>query len=270
MDYSAITDDPDVEFAQRLVTEHGVAAIPVSPFTQATGPDATRAPVLLREARRDIGRARPSACCACSADAAWVLAAGLAGALSSNGGLAGIAAAAGSGTVLRRDARQRRAGAGGAEPLRLSRTANRTAPQPVWPHGSGGTWSTTSRPIADGGVERRLIERTARPSPTARRAPAPRTRRPRSSRSVEDVVSVLRFAIRHREVRDGRDVVAVGFEPKPGAEPQTRQGELARHFTGTIFVDGSRTRSDAGRGHGRRRPDLRDGAGGAAAEVARP
>jgi len=36
MDYSAITDEPDVEFAQRLVTEHGVAAIPVSPFTQAT------------------------------------------------------------------------------------------------------------------------------------------------------------------------------------------------------------------------------------------
>jgi methionine aminotransferase len=38
MDYSAITDEPDVAFAQRLVTEHGVAAIPVSPFTQATGP----------------------------------------------------------------------------------------------------------------------------------------------------------------------------------------------------------------------------------------
>jgi len=37
MDYSAITDEPDVEFAQRLVTEYGVAAIPVSPFTQAAG-----------------------------------------------------------------------------------------------------------------------------------------------------------------------------------------------------------------------------------------
>ena len=49
--------------------------------------------------------------------------------------------------------------------------------------------------------------------------------------------AILRFSIRHREVRDGRDVVAVGFEPKPDAEPETRQGELARHFTGTIFVD---------------------------------
>jgi methionine aminotransferase len=32
MDYSAITDEPDAEFAMRLTREHGVAAIPVSPF----------------------------------------------------------------------------------------------------------------------------------------------------------------------------------------------------------------------------------------------
>jgi methionine aminotransferase len=34
MDYSAITDEPDAAFARRLVTEHGVAAIPTSPFLQ--------------------------------------------------------------------------------------------------------------------------------------------------------------------------------------------------------------------------------------------
>jgi methionine aminotransferase len=32
VDYSAITDEPDVEFARRLTREHGVAAIPISPF----------------------------------------------------------------------------------------------------------------------------------------------------------------------------------------------------------------------------------------------
>ena len=105
--------------------------------------------------------------------------------------------------------------------------------------GSGGTVVYDVTPQADGGVERRLIERDGRAvtdGPVERRAT--RTRRPGSRRSsVEDVVSVLRFAIRHREVRDGRDIVAVGFEPKPGAEPETRQGELARHFSGTIFVD---------------------------------
>ena len=32
MDYSAITDAPDIEFARRLTTEFGVAAIPPSVF----------------------------------------------------------------------------------------------------------------------------------------------------------------------------------------------------------------------------------------------
>lgn len=32
MDYSAITDEPDADFAIRLTREHGVASIPTSPF----------------------------------------------------------------------------------------------------------------------------------------------------------------------------------------------------------------------------------------------
>ena len=32
-DYSALSDEPDVEFARRLTIEHGVAAIPVSVFS---------------------------------------------------------------------------------------------------------------------------------------------------------------------------------------------------------------------------------------------
>ena len=43
MDYSAITDEPDAEFAVRLTREHGVAAIPVSPFLHE---GATPGPVL--------------------------------------------------------------------------------------------------------------------------------------------------------------------------------------------------------------------------------
>ena len=38
MDYSAITDEADAAFAMRLVTEHGVAAIPISPFLQPGEP----------------------------------------------------------------------------------------------------------------------------------------------------------------------------------------------------------------------------------------
>ena len=34
-DYSAISDEPDVEFAKRLTKEYGVAPIPVSAFYQS-------------------------------------------------------------------------------------------------------------------------------------------------------------------------------------------------------------------------------------------
>jgi methionine aminotransferase len=40
VDYSAISDEPDRDFALRLITEHGVAAVPMSPFLQ--GEDAGR------------------------------------------------------------------------------------------------------------------------------------------------------------------------------------------------------------------------------------
>ena len=32
LDYSGITDETDADFAVRLIREHGVAAIPISPF----------------------------------------------------------------------------------------------------------------------------------------------------------------------------------------------------------------------------------------------
>lgn len=105
--------------------------------------------------------------------------------------------------------------------------------------GSGGTLSYDVTPLADGGVERRLVERDGKAvtdAPVERRPPRAR-RATRGRSAVEDVVSVLRFTIRHRETRDGRDVVAVGFEPRPDTEPDTREGELARRFAGTIFVD---------------------------------
>jgi methionine aminotransferase len=43
MDYSAISDEPDAEFAVRLTKEHGVASIPTSPFLMASN-----APLVVR------------------------------------------------------------------------------------------------------------------------------------------------------------------------------------------------------------------------------
>ena len=57
VDYSAITDEHDADFAIRLTKEHGVAAIPISPFLvgRRAGP---RAALLLRQAGRDVGGGR--------------------------------------------------------------------------------------------------------------------------------------------------------------------------------------------------------------------
>ena len=79
LDYSAITGERDADFAVRLTEEHGVAAIPVSPFLQRRGAARPGPPVLLRQARRDArarGRAAAAGmtvasasswpCCSCS------------------------------------------------------------------------------------------------------------------------------------------------------------------------------------------------------------
>jgi methionine aminotransferase len=38
VDYSAITDERDSDFAVRLIRQHGVAAIPISPFLSGAEP----------------------------------------------------------------------------------------------------------------------------------------------------------------------------------------------------------------------------------------
>lgn len=80
--------------------------------------------------------------------------------------------------------------------------------------------------VVDGKVERRPIER--------RRARSD-ARRPRSS--TEDTVSTLRFSMLRREQLDGQDVIVVAFEPREDADPETREGKLARNFAGLIWVD---------------------------------
>lgn len=103
--------------------------------------------------------------------------------------------------------------------------------------GSGGTVVYDVTPLAGGGVERRLLERDGKPVTDAaveQRVPRPRASSRRSA--VEDTVGVLRFRIDRRETIGGQPVIAVRFEPKPGASAETREGNLARRFAGTIFV----------------------------------
>ena len=104
--------------------------------------------------------------------------------------------------------------------------------------GTGGTVVYEYTPVPGGGAERRLLERDGKAVPDA----AVETRPPRSGRSsrrsaVDDAVGVLRFTIDRREIVGGHPTIAVRFEPKPGASAETREGDLAQRFTGTIFVD---------------------------------
>ena len=103
--------------------------------------------------------------------------------------------------------------------------------------GSGGTRVFEVVPTSRTASTRRLLERDGKPVPDARPEPQERRQRPQRRSAVEDTVATLRFAITRRETLAGRDVVVVRFEPKPDADPQTREGRLARAFRGLIWVD---------------------------------
>jgi len=106
--------------------------------------------------------------------------------------------------------------------------------------GTGGTLLYTYTPMAGGGYERTLLERDGKAVTVAK--PERQERRPRAQGSrapIEDVVDSLTFAIDRRDTIDGREAVAITFAPKPNAKPQTREGRMARAFSGVIWVDES-------------------------------
>lgn len=84
---------------------------------------------------------------------------------------------------------------------------------------------------------RKLLEKDGKPVPNSK--PEKQERRIRSGgrSSVEDTVNVLHFAIDRRETVKGRSAIVVRFEPRPGAEAETREGRLAKAFSGFIWVD---------------------------------
>ena len=86
-------------------------------------------------------------------------------------------------------------------------------------------------------LTRQLIERDGKPvvdSPPSRRE-IRMTERGKSV--VDDVAETLDLKIDHRDMLNGRDTIVVTFKPKRDAKPRTREGRLARGFTGEIWVD---------------------------------
>ncbi len=61
--------------------------------------------------------------------------------------------------------------------------------------------------------------------------------RRRAQMMFDDVVNTLQFDVVRREFLGGKPVIVVVFEAKPNARPATREGRLARVFTGSLWFD---------------------------------
>ena len=107
--------------------------------------------------------------------------------------------------------------------------------------GTSGSRLVEITPIAGGGQRRRVLERdgVAVPnSPTTTRQPGPtRTPQAQGPNVVQDVASVLEIALSHREVVEGRPAIVATFQARKDAKPKTREGKIARAFTGRIWID---------------------------------
>jgi hypothetical protein len=104
--------------------------------------------------------------------------------------------------------------------------------------GTGGTSVYDVTPGPEAGVSvRRLIERDGVPVSDAKPERQDRREHPQARTGVDDVVDTLAFTMERRELRDGRETIVVGFKPRADARPQTREGKIAKVFTGSIWVD---------------------------------
>jgi hypothetical protein len=94
-----------------------------------------------------------------------------------------------------------------------------------------------TRSLDGSATYRRLLERDGKPVTDSEPERQERRPRPSGRSAVDDAASVLRFTIDGRERLDGRDTIVVRFEPRPDADPTTREGRIARVMRGTIWVD---------------------------------
>lgn len=104
--------------------------------------------------------------------------------------------------------------------------------------GTGGVRVTQVTPIEDGkAVMIHVLERDGKPVTDT----MPVRREPRMSQRgrtvVDDVAATLDVSIDRRDHVGGRDAIVAVFKPRRDAKPQTREGRLARNFSGEIWID---------------------------------
>jgi hypothetical protein len=107
--------------------------------------------------------------------------------------------------------------------------------------GTGGIEGFQVTPIENGTVIlRKLIERDGKPVTDGEvdRIKVQEERRREGRRTaMDDVVAMLTFKMDRRETLNGRDTIVITFTPRPDGDPQTREGRIAKAFTGSVWVD---------------------------------
>jgi hypothetical protein len=107
--------------------------------------------------------------------------------------------------------------------------------------GTGGIEGWEVTPIENGTVIlRKLIERDGQRVTDGEvdRIKVREERRRQGRRTtMDDVVATLTFKMLRRESVNGRDAIVIGFAPKPDSDPETREGGIAKAFTGNVWVD---------------------------------
>src|SRR5262245_32987281 len=84
---------------------------------------------------------------------------------------------------------------------------------------------------------RTLLERNGQPVADSKPEKQERQVRVSGPSAVDDTAATLRFSITRREILNGRPTIVVRFVPRADANPQTREGKLAKMFSGSIWVD---------------------------------
>ena len=93
------------------------------------------------------------------------------------------------------------------------------------------------RRLAEEAIERLQETPEERAEAEVRRAEELERSRERARRQIDDVINAMQFNVERREVFEDRPAIVVTFGPRPGADPQTRRGDLARKFAGTAWID---------------------------------
>lgn len=104
--------------------------------------------------------------------------------------------------------------------------------------GTGGSRVREVTPVENGtAVTIRVIERDGKPVTDSMPVRRPMRMSARGRRVVDDVAATLDISMSRRERLDGRDAIVAVFNARPDAKPQTREGRIARDFSGEIWID---------------------------------